>query len=157
MSGRMSPQAGRLKMRPVDRGRARLFLRSEKGLDRMRWWLRILVTLVLAPILWQLATSYLGSTQGGSPDALAQAALASLPKIYLIYTLPALAVVVLCLVADRILARLGLDLLIVAVAPAVAQLGPDQFRHICGPDRPRRSDETMSIAAPVAASWPIRL
>ena len=91
----------------------------------MNWWLRILVTLVLAPILSQLASIYLGSTQGGAPEALLTAALVALPKVYLVYTLPALALVALFLLpADRLLARVGADLLIVGVAPLLAMLVP---------------------------------
>ena len=86
----------------------------------MRWWLRILVTLVLAPILWQLAAVYVGSAQGGALDALITAATTTLPKTYLIYTLPALAVIVIVLLpADRLLALVGADLLVVVVAPLV--------------------------------------
>ena len=88
----------------------------------MRWWLRVLVPLILAPLVWQMAGVYLGTTQGGTPDAMLAAATKTLPKIYLVYTLPALALLLLLLMADRLLALLGLDLLIVAVAPLVAVL-----------------------------------
>ena len=88
----------------------------------MRWWLRILVSLILAPILWQLAGIYLGTTQGGTPDAMVAAAYRTLPKLYLVYTLPAVALLLLLLLADRLLALAGLDLLIVAVAPLLAVL-----------------------------------
>ncbi len=91
----------------------------------MRWWWRIVVTLVLAPIVWLLAAIYLGTTTGGTADALAKASLASLPKLYLIYNLPALAVIALVLLpVDRLLTSIGADLLIVAVAPILAYLVP---------------------------------
>lgn len=91
----------------------------------MRLWLRIVVTLVLAPLLWQAAAVYLGANQGGDAADLAMKALHLLPSLYLTYTLPALALVVVLLVPlDRLLALVGADLLIVAVAPLVAALVP---------------------------------
>ena len=91
----------------------------------MRLWLRIVVTLVLAPLLWQAAAVYLGANQGGDAADLATKALRLLPSLYLTYTLPALALVVVLLVPlDRLLALVGADLLIVAVAPLVAALVP---------------------------------
>ncbi|SFR83342.1 glucokinase [Sphingomonas jatrophae] len=49
--------------------------------------------------------------------------------------------------------RLGVDRYVLvndfaAQAHAVAQLGDDQFRHLCGPDRARQADETISIVGP---------
>ena len=91
----------------------------------MRLWLRVLVALVLAPLLWQVGAIYLGANQGGDPADLATKALHLLPEIYLTYTLPALAILALLLVPlDRLLALIGGDLLIVAVAPLVAALVP---------------------------------
>lgn len=102
----------------------------------MRLWLRILVTLVLAPLVWQIGVIYLGTNMGGSPDALATASLTSLPKVYLVYTLPALAVVALLLLpADRLLARIGADLLVVAVAPLLALAVPVVLRLVTGDPR----------------------
>jgi len=89
----------------------------------VRWWLRIVVTLCLAPLLWQLTRLYIASAQGGLP-ALPEVLLGTL-RIYLLYTLPALAMIaVLLLPADRLLAHLGANLLIVIVAPVLAGLVP---------------------------------
>ena len=97
----------------------------------MRLWLRVLVTLVLAPLLWQAAAVYLGANQGGDPAVMATKSLHLLPSLYLTYTLPALAVVALVLVpVDRLLALIGADLLVVAVAPVVAALVPALLSHI---------------------------
>lgn len=91
----------------------------------MRLWLRVLVSLVLAPLLWQAGAIYLGANQGGDATDLATKALHLLPGLYLTYTLPALAILALLLVPiDRLLALIGADLLIVAVAPLVAALVP---------------------------------
>ena len=87
----------------------------------MRWWWRTVVTLALAPIVWQLASIYLGSTTGRGIDQLATSSLASLPMIYLNYTLPAVALVMVVLLpADRLLSLIGADLMIVVVAPILA-------------------------------------
>jgi glucokinase len=49
--------------------------------------------------------------------------------------------------------RLGVDRYTIvndfgAVGHAVATLGPDQFRHLCGPDRPLPGDGVISIVGP---------
>ncbi len=91
----------------------------------MRLWLRVVVTLVLAPLIWQAAAIYLGANQGGDPGDLATKSLLLLPSLYLTYTLPALAIVALLLVPlDRLLALVGADLLVVGAAPIVAMLVP---------------------------------
>ncbi len=94
----------------------------------MRLWHRILITLVLAPLLWQLGAIYLGANTSGAEGALA-ASMTNLPIAYLVYTLPALAIVALLLIpADRLLALIGADLLIVAVAPLLALAVPVVLR-----------------------------
>ena len=91
----------------------------------MRLWLRVVVTLVLSPLLWQAGAIHLGAAQGGDPKLMAETSMRPLPRLYLTYTLPALAVVVLLLVPiDSLLALFGADLLIVAVAPLVAAMVP---------------------------------
>ena len=87
----------------------------------MRWWLRVLLTLVLAPPLWRLGSAYLASQLGTSWSDLAQQSVPLLGKVYMTFTLPAL---VLCggilALADIILHRLGLDLLTVIISPLLA-------------------------------------
>ena len=87
----------------------------------MRWWLRLIVTLVLAPILWRIVAGYIEANGGGNPSNIVSASTLILGKIYIAYTLPALAVIVVLLIpADFILHRLDLDILIVGVAPLLA-------------------------------------
>ena len=87
----------------------------------MAWWVRLLVTLVVAPLLWRAVGVYIGSQQGGvAADLLWQSA-PLLGKLYLTYTLPAAAVLVAIMMPlDLLLRRFGLDLLVVGVAPLVA-------------------------------------
>ena len=97
----------------------------------MRLWLRVVVTLVLAPLIWQAVEIYLGANQGGDPSDLAASSLRMLGTTYLIYSLPALAIIVVLLVPiDRLLALIGADLLVVAVAPLVAGLVPLVLAHV---------------------------
>ena len=87
----------------------------------MRWWLRLILTLVLAPILWRIVAGYIEANAGGNPSNIVSASTLILGKIYIAYTLPALAVIVVLLIpADFVLHRLDLDILIVGVAPLLA-------------------------------------
>lgn len=91
----------------------------------MRWWLRLIITLVLAPILWRIVEAYLQADAGGDPVDLLRGSAAMLGRIYVAYTLPALAIVVVLLIpVDLILRRIGLDILIVGIAPLLACLVP---------------------------------
>ena len=87
----------------------------------MRWWLRVVLTLVLAPLLWRFADAYILNQQGTSWSDLAEQSIPLLGKVYVTFTLPAL---VLCggllALSDLILHRLGLDLLTVIVSPLLA-------------------------------------
>ena len=89
----------------------------------MRWWIRLIITLVLAPILWRLVEGYLQANAGGDLSDLLRGSVTMLGKIYIAYTLPALAVIVVLLIpADLVLRRLGLGILIVGLAPLLACL-----------------------------------
>ncbi len=91
----------------------------------MRWWIRLIITLVLAPILWRLVEGYLQANAGGDLSDLLRGSVTMLGKIYIAYTLPALAVIVVLLIpADLVLRRLGLAILIVGLAPLLACLVP---------------------------------
>jgi hypothetical protein len=91
----------------------------------MRWWLRIILTLVLAPILWRLVAGYIAVNAGGSAMDIARGSAVVLGEIYVAYTLPALAIIILLLVpADIVLRRIGVAILIVGVAPLLACLVP---------------------------------
>ena len=87
----------------------------------MRWWRRVMLTLVLAPLLWRLVSAYLASQVGTSWSDLAQQSVPLLGKVYLTFTLPA---AILCggilALTDLILHRLGLDLLTVVVSPLLS-------------------------------------
>lgn len=87
----------------------------------MRWWLRLVVTLLLTPLLWRLVTAYLANQQGMSWNDLLQQSPTILGGLYLMFTLPAL---VLCgavlTLSDFVLDRLGLALLTVVVSPLLA-------------------------------------
>ena len=86
----------------------------------MRTWQRLVLTLVLAPLLWRLVAIYLAN-QGGEPAAdLWQATPALLGKVYLVETIPAFLLLLVLVAMEWGLVRLGLDLLIFVVAPLVA-------------------------------------
>ena len=86
----------------------------------MRWWVRLIVTLILAPLLWRLGIAYIASEQGATWSDLAQQSGNVLASVYLTFTLPALVLCAILLGADRILHRLGLDLLTIIVSPILA-------------------------------------
>ncbi len=89
----------------------------------MRWWWRLLVTLILAPLLWRLGVAYIASQQGSTWDDLARQSVAILITVYLTFTLPALILCGLVLsLSDAILHRLGLDLMSVLVSPLLGWL-----------------------------------
>ena len=84
----------------------------------MRWWLRLVVTLILSPLLWRLAVAYLSAQQGAAWDDLARQSPAMLASLYITFTVPALVLCGVILTAsDFVLRRLGLALLTVLVSP----------------------------------------
>lgn len=91
----------------------------------MALWLRLILTLVLGPILWRLLGLYLQANQGPGTDALLQGLGGGLAQAYMNGTFPALVLTVIVLMpATFVLQRLGLDLLIVGLAPLLAWLLP---------------------------------
>ena len=87
----------------------------------MAWWVRLIVTLVLAPLLWRTDWIYIDSQQGGVFADLLRQSVPLLGKLYLAYTLPAAAVLLaIILPVDLLLRKLGLDLLVVGAAPLIA-------------------------------------
>ncbi len=87
----------------------------------MAWWVRLIVTLVLAPLLWRTVGLYIDSQQGDAVADLLRQSVPLLGKVYLAYTLPVAAVLLaIILPVDLLLRKLGLDLLVVGVAPLVA-------------------------------------
>ena len=86
----------------------------------MRWWLRLMSTLVLGPPLWWIVTGYVATQQGTTFPLWLQASLKVLPSVYLAYTLPALLVCLVLVGVDRLLTLLSLDLFTVVVSPLVA-------------------------------------
>lgn len=88
----------------------------------MSWWLRFIVTLVLAPILWWAVTLYVGMRQGQDVSDWAPL-FAALGEVYKLYTLPALVLLAFVLFpVDLLLRVLGIGLLSVVVSPLVAWL-----------------------------------
>lgn len=87
----------------------------------MAWWVRLILTLVLAPLLWRAVGVYVDSQQGGAATDLLARSVPLLGKLYLTYTLPAAVVLLAILLPlDVLLRKLGLDLLVIGVAPLVA-------------------------------------
>ena len=87
----------------------------------MAWWVRLILTLALAPLLWRVVDIYVESQQGGVATDLLARSVPLLGKLYLTYTVPAAAVLLAILLPlDLLLRRLGLDLLVIGVAPLVA-------------------------------------
>ncbi len=87
----------------------------------MRWWVRLVVTLILAPLLWRLGVAYLASEQGATWSELAQKSGGVLVSVYLIFTIPGLILCGMVLtVSDWVLHKLGLDLLTVLASPLLA-------------------------------------
>lgn len=97
----------------------------------MRWWMRLVITLVLAPLLWWLGVAYLLTQQGAAwSDVFAQI-VPVLESVYIVFTLPALVVCGVALTAsDMILSRLGIALLTVVVSPLLAGFIAAAVRHL---------------------------
>ena len=86
----------------------------------MAWWVRLIVTLVLAPLLWRAVGIYVESQQGGGVGELLQRSVALLGKVYLVDTLPAAGLLAIILPVDLLFRKLRLDLLVVGAAPLIA-------------------------------------
>ena len=86
----------------------------------MRWWQRLIITLILAPLLWRLGICYIASQQGSTWAELAQQSVDVMLAVFITFTLPALALCAVLLASDWLLHRLGLDLMTVLVSPLVA-------------------------------------
>ncbi len=124
----------------------------------MKWWVRLIVTLVLAPLLWRVVGVYVETQQGGVlPDLAAQSGVV-LGKIYLAYTLPAAALVAaLLLPADLLLRRLGLDLLIVGVAPLLACAAPLVVERLVGGASAAQGTGLLGLAFAYGATWALTI
>ena len=124
----------------------------------MAWWTRLILTLVLAPILWRLVDLYIETQQGGVlADLLVQSG-PVLGKVYLAYTLPAAALLlVLLLPADLLLRRLGLDLLIVAVGPLLACAAPIVVERLIGRGSPAQGAGLLGLAFAYGATWALTI
>lgn len=85
----------------------------------MRWWLRVVLTLVLGPLVWWIVVGYVATQQGMTFTQWLQAIPTKLPEVYLLYTLPALLLCAILYGVDRLLERLSLDLFTVLVSPLV--------------------------------------
>ncbi len=86
----------------------------------MRWWLRVVLTLVLGPLVWWSVVGYVATQQGMTSTQWLQAIPTKLPEVYLLYTLPALLLCAILYGIDLLLDLLSLDLFTVLVSPLVA-------------------------------------
>ena len=112
----------------------------------MRWWVRLLVMLVVAPLLWRAGVAYLASVQGASWADLAAESWRVLAGAYLTFTLPALVLGALLAGMDLLLHALGLDLLTVAVSPLVAgALAAAAMRLLADPRLPMEGATALAV------------
>ena len=86
----------------------------------MRPWLRFVLTLVLGPLIWWLVGGYVATQQGSTIAQWWGDLPEVLPHAYLVYTLPAVLLLVILLGIDRLLKLASLDLFTVIVSPVVA-------------------------------------
>ena len=120
----------------------------------MAWWARLILTLVLAPLLWRLVGFYVETQEGAAwGDVLAESG-AVLGKVYLACTLPAATLLLVVLApADLMLRRLGLDLLIVVIAPALACAVPILLERLIGAASPAQGSGYLGLAFAYGATW----
>ncbi len=86
----------------------------------MRWWLRFVLTLLMGPLVWWIASGYLATQQGSTFMQWLQATPKVLPAVYLVYTLPALLLCAILYAVDRLLKLASLDFITVIVSPVLA-------------------------------------
>ncbi len=86
----------------------------------MRWWLRLVLTLVFGPPVWWILTGYVATQEGSTLGQWWQNAPKVLAEIYVLYTLPALLLCAILLGIDRLLKFGSLDLFTVLVSPLAA-------------------------------------
>ncbi len=96
----------------------------------MRWLFRPVTTLLLGPILYLLADLYLHAATGAETAGWKPAA-EHLQRIYMTFTLPALALVLLVLLpVDLVLRRTGFGLVTLVVSPVLAVAAVSLLRDI---------------------------
>ena len=124
----------------------------------MAWWVRLIVTLVLAPLLWRVVGVYVDSQQGGAlPDLLRQSA-TLLGEVYLVYSLPAAAVLLaIMLPVDLLLRRLRLDLLVVLVAPLIACAVPLILRAVVPATARADASGLLGLAFAYGLTWALTI
>ncbi len=86
----------------------------------MQWWLRFVLTLVLGPPAWWIASGYVATQQGTTFMQWLQATPKVLPEVYLVYSLPALLLCAILYAVDRLLKLASLDFFTVIVSPLLA-------------------------------------
>ena len=86
----------------------------------MRWWLRFVLTLLLGPLVWWIASGYVATQQGSTFTQWMQAIPKVLPEVYLVYTLPALLLCAILFAVDRLWKVASLDFVTVIISPVLA-------------------------------------
>ncbi len=119
----------------------------------MRWWQRLLVTLILAPLLWRLGVCYIASQQGSTWAELAQQSVGVLLSIFILFTVPALLLCGLLLLSDQALHRLGLDLMTVLVSPLIAFGIAEAVLHLVTDPRVQAAQGAVSLAVFYGLIW----
>ena len=123
----------------------------------MAWWARLILTLVLAPILWRIVGGYIETQQGADWTGVLTGSGVVLAKIYLAYTIPAAAaVLVLLLPIDLLLRRLGLDLLVVFVAPLLTCALPIVLERVGG-RVPDQGAGLLGLAFAYGLTWALTI
>ena len=124
----------------------------------MTWWARLILTLVLAPILWRAVGGYIETQQGADWAGVLTGSALVLGKVYLAYTIPAaVALLVLLLPADMLLRRLGLDLLIVVVAPLLACAAPIVLERVSGRAPTGQDAGLLGLAFAYGITWALTI
>lgn len=120
----------------------------------MRWVLRAVATLVLAPPLYRLIFIYLASQQGDEAGDLLQASVEALLQYYTAFSVPALALIILILTpAELLLKRSGLLLMTVVVSPLIAWPTALVFAHFIQDAQAKGTTGLVAIAVTYGLVW----
>ena len=119
----------------------------------MRWWLRIVVTLSLAPLLWRLVTAYIANQQGTSWSDLAHQSASLLGSLYLTFTAPALVLCGILAICDFVLKTLGLDLITVFLSPPIAGVVAAGVVHFVREPHVQAAEGAVVLAVVYGLVW----
>ena len=119
----------------------------------MRWWQRLLVTLILAPLLWRLGNCYIASQQGSTWHDLGLQSVDVLLAVFITFTVPALLLCAILIASDWLLHKLGLDLMTVLVSPLIAFGIAEAVLHLVTDPRVRALGDAVSLAVFYGLVW----